>query len=163
MMLGYEAQVEINGERLMSMTELYGDGRDPSHDHHLAAGDLLTSVLLPPPTADERAAYFRSISRARAEWALVEAGVRLVVDGDNQITLARVVVGGVANVPLRLPQVEEALIGRSATTTTFEQAAQLAAANASPLPQTGYKVPLLSGTVLETVDRAYRRVWSGKG
>jgi xanthine dehydrogenase YagS FAD-binding subunit len=163
MLLAYEAQVEINDERMMSVPELYGDGRNPAHDHQLSPSDLLTTVLLPSPTADERASYFRSISRARAEWALVEAGVRLVVADDNQITMARVVAGGVANVPLRLPQVEEALIGRPATEATFEQAAQLASEGAAPLPQTGYKVPLLYGTVLETIDRAYKRVWGGEG
>jgi xanthine dehydrogenase YagS FAD-binding subunit len=163
MLLAYEAQVEINEERMMSVPELYGDGRNPAHDHQLSPSDLLTTVLLPSPTADERASYFRSISRARAEWALVEAGVRLVVADDNQITMARVVAGGVANVPLRLPQVEEALIGRPATEATFEQAAQLASEGAAPLPQTGYKVPLLYGTVLETIDRAYKRVWGGEG
>jgi xanthine dehydrogenase YagS FAD-binding subunit len=86
-----------------------------------------------------------------------------MVDGDDQITLARVVAGGVANVPLRLIQVEEALVGRSATMATFEQAAKLATEGATPLPQTGYKVPLLYGTVLETIDRAYKRVWGGEG
>ena len=162
-LLGYEAQVEINGKYLMTMPELYGDGSDPSHDHRLQPGDLLTSILLLPPVPDERAAYFRSISRARAEWPLVEAGVRLVVDADDQIEMARVVVGGVANVPLRLPRVEEALIGQPATEATFAQAAGLAAEGVTPLPQTGYKVPLLYGTVLETIERAYKRMWDGEG
>ncbi len=163
MTLTYEAQVVLNGERSLSMAELYGDGRHPNHDHTLLPNELLTHVLLPPPVADERAAYFRSISRAWAEWPLVEAGVRFLLDEAETITMARVAVGGVANIPLRLPQVEAALVGQPATTATFAQAANVATANSSPLPQTGYKVPLLYGTVLETLERAYRGVWGGEG
>lgn len=54
--------------------------------------------------------------------------------------------------------VEEALIGQPATEATFAQAAALATEGVTPLPQTGYKVLLLYGTVLETIVRAYKRV-----
>jgi len=163
MLLAYEAQVEIDGERMMSVADLYGDGSDPTHDHTLEPGELLTRIVLPPPVADERAAYFRSISRARAEWPLVEAGVRLVVAEDETITMARIAVGGVANIPLRLPQAEAALVGQLATEATFVQAAEAATNGTSPLPQTGYKVPLLYGTVLTTLERAHQRLWGGEG
>lgn len=166
-LMAYEAKVEVqgaDGTRSMSMATLYGDGRDGTRDHMLASGELLTHIVLPPPLAAERASYFRAISRARAEWALVEACVRLVVDeASNKITAAFVAVGGVAPVPRRLPQVEAALVDKAATAVTFANAAQLAADGAKPLPQTGYKVPLLVGTVQETIQRAYDRVWGGEG
>ncbi|MCA9981138.1 MAG: FAD binding domain-containing protein [Anaerolineales bacterium] len=166
-LMAYEAVVTVQGaegKRQMRMADLYGDGRDGTRDHLLAPGELLTEIVLPPPLADERASYFRSISRARAEWALVEACVRLVVDEEtNVITAVFVAVGGVAPVPLRLPQVEAALLGKAATPTTFASAAKLAADGASPLSQTKYKVPLLVGTVQETIQRAYDRVWGGEG
>lgn len=162
-LMGYDAQLEINGSDMRSIFDVYGDGKDPSRDHRLKAGELLTHVILPTPIADERAGYFRSISRARAEWALVEAGVRLVVDESNMITYANVVIGGVAPIPLVLPKVNEALVGRPATQATFENAAQIASEGANPLPMTGYKVKLIYGTVLETLDRAYNRVWGGEG
>ena len=166
-LMAYDAEVEVQGAggtRQMRVADLYGDGRDGTRDHQLAPGELLTKIILPPPLADERASYFRSISRARAEWALVEVCVRLVVDETkNVITAVFVAVGGVAPVPLRLPQVEAALLGKAATPTTFASAAKLAADGASPLPQTKYKVPLLVGTVQETIERAYNRVWGGEG
>ena len=107
---------------------------------------------MPPPLEGERAAYFRATSRALAEWPLVEAVVRVVVDGGT-IEFARVAVGGVAPVPLRLEPVEEALTGRPASTEVFDQAASLAASGATPLPVTGYKVDLLRGTLCETLHR----------
>lgn len=162
-LMNYDAQVEINGAELRSIHAVYGDGKDPAVTHTLKQGEILTSVVLPRPVAGERAGYFRSISRAMAEWALVEASVRMVVDDDNTITFARVAIGGVAHIPLTLPAVNRALEGQPATEAVFAAAARAAIEGVSPLPQTGYKVPLVYGTVLETLNRAYNRVWSGEG
>ena len=59
-----------------------------------------------------------------------------------------------ANIPLRLTNVEKALIGRPATQASLEAAAAQAVAEANPLPQTHWKLDLLTGTVLETLERA---------
>lgn len=152
-LMAYEATVTINAERQIPISDLYGDGSDPTRDHLLAPDEVLTHVHLPAPVANERAAYFRAITRAEAEWPLVECIVRLVVEGET-IRFARVAVGGVANIPLCLSHVEAALLGQPATTETFERAAALASEGATPLPRTGYKVGLLRGTVLETLGRA---------
>ncbi len=152
-LLAYEAEVAINGQTWRPITAVYGDGTDPTRDHLLAPGELLTAVRLPPPVAHEGAAYFRAISRARAEWPLVEVVARLVVTA-GIIHFARVGMGGVANIPLRLPAVEVALIGQPATAVTFAAAAETAAAGAHPLPMTQYKEKLIYGTVYETLQRA---------
>jgi xanthine dehydrogenase YagS FAD-binding subunit len=162
-LMNYDAQVEINGAEIRSINDAYGDGKDPAATHTLKNGEILTNVILPKPVSDERAGYFRTISRARAEWALVEVSVRMVVDDRNTITMARVAIGGVAHIPMVLPAVSQALEGQPATEATFEAAAKLAIKGVSPLPQTGYKVPLIYGTVLETLSRAYNRVWGGEG
>ena len=162
-LMNYDAQVEINGTEIRSINDVYGAGNDPSITHTLKPSEILTNVILPKPVSDERAGYFRAISRARAEWALVEASVRLVVDDNNTITMAWVAIGGVAHIPMRLPAVNQALQGQPATEATFETAAKRATEGVSPLPQTGYKVPLIYGTVLETLNRAYNRIWAGEG
>ncbi|NJL06378.1 MAG: molybdopterin dehydrogenase [Chloroflexaceae bacterium] len=162
-LMNYAAQVEINGERTMTMQELYGGGTDGTREHTLAPSDVLTQIILPAAVNAERAGYFRSISRARAEWALVEVSARLVVDDNDQITFARVAVGGVAPVPMLLPTVNDYLVGKPATDESFAVAAELATAGANPLPQTGYKVKLIYGTVFDTLQRAYNRIWSGEG
>lgn len=154
-LLAYEARFEVHGKPSRSVSDLYGDGKDPRHDHRLREGELLTGVSLPKPVEGEHAAYFRAISRAYSEWPLVECVARLVIEG-GEIRLARVAVGGVANIPLRLPKVEEALVGNPVNAWTFERAARAATEGASPLPMTGYKVSLLRGTVLETLERALR-------
>jgi xanthine dehydrogenase YagS FAD-binding subunit len=150
-LLAYGAEVEIAGEGRRPVAALYGsDGR---RDHQLSAHEILAEVLMPPPLDRECGAYFRATSRALAEWPLVEAVVRLVVTG-QRIEFARVAVGGVAPIPLRREEVEEALTGRPASAEVVDQAATLAASGATPLPMTRYKLELLTGTVRETLDRA---------
>ncbi|MCB0071664.1 MAG: FAD binding domain-containing protein [Caldilineaceae bacterium] len=152
-LLAYAAEVEVFEQGRRPLADLFGDGSDPTRDHLLAPGELLTRIILPPPVAGERTAYFRAMARFEAEWPIVECMVRLVVDGET-ITAAGVGVGGVAAVPMRLPNVEAALVGRPATQATLEQAARIAAEHANPLPQTVHKVDFLIGTVLETLERA---------
>ncbi|MER6177623.1 FAD binding domain-containing protein [Streptosporangium sp. NPDC001681] len=129
--------------------DLYGDGSDPTRDHLLGPGEILLSVVLPPSVPGERAAYHRAIGRSEAEWPLVEAAARLVMDG-GRITFARVAAGGVARVPVRLPEVEEALLAGE----PLDRAAGLATARCTPAARNRYKLALLSGTVLEVLERA---------
>jgi xanthine dehydrogenase YagS FAD-binding subunit len=164
-LLAYEARVLLRQAQAahatphagLTMVDVYGNGSDARRDHQLAAGDLLTHVVLPPPVANERGAYFRAISRARAEWPLVECVVRLVVDEQNIIRFARVAIGAVANIPLRLPQVEAILVEQLADANTFKRAATVATHDAKPLPMTGYKVELVRATLWETLERAVPR------
>jgi xanthine dehydrogenase YagS FAD-binding subunit len=152
-LLTYGASVEVSGATgARSVAALFGDGTDPTRDHTLGTGELLTAVRLPPPEPNERGGYFRAISRAWAEWPLVEVAVRLVLV-EQRITLARVAIGGVANIPLSLPAVD-ALLEGSIGDEAFERAGQAAAQRAQPLPGNGYKIDMISGAVVETLTRA---------
>ena len=136
-----------------AVAALYGDGSDPARTHRLESDRLLTWVTLGPPVAGERAAWARTSARAHAEWPLVEAVVRMVLREDR-IAQARVVLGGVANTPIRAPGVEAALVGQPLTHEVLDSAAARASEGASPLPSTAYKVGLLAPTVLDALHRA---------
>jgi xanthine dehydrogenase YagS FAD-binding subunit len=151
-LLAYEATVTTD-RRELGVAELFGDGRDGRRDHQLDPGELLTAVHLPEPRADERGAYHRATSRRYAEWPLVEATARVVLDGE-QITFAAIAVGAVAPVPLRLPGVEELLIGARLTADLLDNAGARAVGTAVGLPQTTYKRALLAATVTEVLERA---------
>lgn len=155
-LLAHDAKVTLAGGTTISVAELYGDGKDPRREHTLEPGTLVTGVVVPRPLAGERSAYFRAIARARAEWPLVESLVRIAVEKDT-ITHAAVAVGAVAPIPMRLPLVEAALVGKPADASTLQAAAAKAREGAKPLPMTGYKVDLLEATVLETLERALAR------
>lgn len=152
-LLTYDAQIEVTERGHMTIAELYGDGSDPTRDHTLNPGELITHIHLPRAADDERASYYRLMSRQWAEWPLVEVIVRLLMDGPT-IREAKIGVGGVANIPLRLTDVEQSLGGKQAEPDALQAAADLSVAKANPLPQTGYKLEMVRGAVLHTLETA---------
>lgn len=152
-LLAYEARVEVHDAGTHHIADLYGDGSDPTRDHLLDPHQVLTAVVLPAPLPSERAAYNRAISRAKAEWPLVEAVARATVSG-GIVTAVAVAAGGIAHTPLRLPEVEEALLGREAIPENLLTAATSATRRCTPLPGTRYKVELLRDTVLDVLEQA---------
>lgn len=151
-LLAYNASIRTT-EREMPIADLYGDGLVHDRDHLLNENEILTHVILPPAIINEKTAYFRSISRFEAEWPIVECSVRLVV-ADGVITDAGVGVGGVSQIPLRLSNVEAALLGKPAIGTTLETAARVSVENTNPLPQSAWKVEVMVNTILHTLEMA---------
>jgi len=153
-LLAHDALVWVQGrEAPLTIDELYGVAGRPDIHHTLAEGEVLTEVVLPAPFEGERAAYFRTIHRSRAEWPIVECSVRLDVVGGS-IRAAAVAVGAVANSPMRLPRVEQDLAGQAATADTVAAAAAKATEGATPMPQTAWKVDVLRTTVQATLEQA---------
>jgi xanthine dehydrogenase YagS FAD-binding subunit len=147
-LLAYEATATTSLREQLPIAELLGDGSDGRVDNALKPGEVIRSIELPPPLAGERARYKRAISRTHAEWPLVELIVRAVVTGGS-FQLLGIAAGGVAPVPLRLRAAEAAAQGAPATMATVSQAAERSVEGADPLPQTGYKLDLLRGLVLD--------------
>ena len=65
---------------------------------------------------------------------------------------ARVVLGGVAPIPWRLPEVEKQLTGKRITPDVAASAGEAAVAGARPLAKNGYKVPLTRNMVRRTLE-----------
>ncbi len=151
-LVAYGATGDVHPHGHRPIADLY-DAVDPYREHTLEPFDVLTAVVLPAPLENERGGYARATSRLLAEWPLVEAACRLVIE-DQRIAMARVAVGGVAPVPLRLPLVEDALVGTVPDPESLAFASRLASRGTKPAPQAGFKVRLLEGTVLEALERA---------
>ncbi|MEM7091670.1 MAG: FAD binding domain-containing protein [Actinomycetota bacterium] len=136
----------------MTVEELLGDGTDPTRDNLLGPTDVIRAIRLAPPWPGERGAYFRSISRFEAEWPLVECVVRATLE-DGVVARIAIGLGGVATVPLRMHSAEAVLAGDTLSDDAIASAAATCVERANPLPETGYKVELISATVTETLER----------
>ena len=155
-LLAYEATIiETDRRDGLSVGDLLGDGSDGSRDHALQQGEMIRRIVLPAPVAGERAFYKRAISRAYAEWPLVEVCARAVVT-DGRFRFVRLAAGGIAPRPLRLMASEALLLGAEANEETMLEAARRATTDASPLPMTGYKLDLLIGVVNDLLERLAR-------
>ena len=150
-LLAYDAGV-ITNQRTLTIEQLFGDGSNGAADNALQSGEMIKSIVLPPPVTGERALYKRAISRTYAEWPLVEVCARAVV-ANGTFQFVRLGAGGVAPVPLRLAASEAALQGKPANAATIAEAAMQATSGAKPLPMTGYKLDLLQGVVRDLLER----------
>lgn len=152
-LLIYDAEVKINETTLLPVASLWGDGSDPTRNHTLHPNELITSIHLPPAKHRERGGYIRAISRFEAEWPLAEAAVRVVTSPTDEVIEIGIAVGGVANTPLRLHELERSLIGKKLSTQVISETAQLATQLCSPLPDTGYKVSLLKSVIVDALHQ----------
>jgi xanthine dehydrogenase YagS FAD-binding subunit len=84
----------------------------------------------------------------REAWthAVVSAAIVLEMDGDI-CKDARIVLGGVAPIPWRVPPAERLLAGQRITAELAQKAANLALNGANPLAKNAYKIPLMKSIV----------------
>lgn len=151
-LLAHDATITTDRRSGLTIADLLGDGSLAHADHTLAAVEMIRSIALPAPLADERASYKRAISRTYAEWPLVELCARVVI-ADGKFQFIRLAAGGIAPVPLRLTAAESALTGKAANTATIAEAAKAATSGAKPLPMTAYKLDLLQGLVRDVLEQ----------
>ena len=154
-LLAYDAEVACEPGGGMAIAGLFGDGSDPSRDNCLSGGQVLTGVRLGVPVAGERAGYHRVIGRQLAEWPLVEAVVRLVIE-NGRIAFARVALGGIATVPIRAVDVEQALVGCEADPAAIRGVAAGAIRPARTLEATRYKLDLIPVAIADAAALALR-------
>ena len=84
--------------------------------------------------------------------------VAVVLEMDKDVCRnARVVLGGVAPIPWRLPEVERLLTGQQVTESLAARAGETAVSGARPLTKNGYKIPLTKGVVRRTILELARR------
>ena len=87
----------------------------------------------------------------REAWTHAVVSAAVVLDMDKDVCRsARIVLGGVAPIPWRVPEAERLLTGQRVTPELTAKVAEAAVAGANPLPKNKYKVPLTR----EIVQRA---------
>ena len=149
-----DAAVEIrggDGVRNVPINEFYLlPGETPEHETVLAPGEIITAILVPPPSVGERSHYLKLRDRASFEFALVSAAVAVTVD-DGRIRSARIAVGGVGTKPWRLSNVEAALVNIPLSREALAQAAAHAAEGARPTRENAFKVPLMQRAVVRAL------------
>ena len=150
-LLAYDAKIVTARRADLTIAQLLGDGSNAATDNALEPGETIKAVELPLPMAGERAVYKRAISRAYAEWPLVELVARAVIH-NGAFQFLRLSAGGVAPVPVRLAGAEAAADGEAANSATIARAAARSIEGAKPLPMTAYKLDLLKGLVQDLME-----------
>lgn len=110
-------------------------------EHRLAPDELLTAIQVPAQPADAAGVYLKAMDRRAWAFALVGAACQ-IAQRAGHVDHVRLVLGGVANVPLRVGAAEELLVGQQLTPALAATVAERAVAAAQPLAHNGYKVAL---------------------
>lgn len=95
----------------------------------LADDELVTEVRFPAPGAHSAITEY---ARRHGDFAIVAAAVSFDLDADGRCQDPRIALGGVASVPLRVPDAAAALAGRAPDATAITQAATAAAEAIDP-------------------------------
>jgi len=141
----------VSGERILPAADFFAlPQQNPARENVLAVDEALAEIQVPAPRMGTRSTYHKIMDREAWTHAVVSAAV--VLEMDRQICRsARVVLGGVAPIPWRLPQVEEMLKGQRINEALAAKAAETALEGAKPLAKNGYKIPLTKGVVRRTL------------
>ena len=116
-----------NGARDIPIDEFFvGPGKTV-----LEQVELITSFTL--PKQEGAAAYHKHAIRGDTDISIVGVGVRIALDENGVVTMARVSLGGVAPRSIRVKNVEELLVGTKLTDEDIEKAAELARDSITPI------------------------------
>jgi len=119
---------------------------DERVEYRLQPGEVVSEIRVPAQPAGASGAYVKVMDRQAWAFALVSVAAQLSMR-DGAIAWARLVLGGVANVPWRVPSVEALLAGQRLTPALAAQAAERALEGAHPLAHNGYKVPMARAAI----------------
>ena len=134
-LVALEAKIKTT-ERELSAEEFCCSGLKLSDV--LKKGEIVTGIEI--PVLDGAVMHYDKFRLRKAvDWAVVSLASAFAVNG-GKVSAARIVLGGVAPIPLRMREVEGFLTGRSLDEKTAEAAADLAVKECLPMWNNNYKV-----------------------
>ena len=151
-LVALDATVRIvgpRGERTASVVELLQPPAEERRQMHLLAADeLIVEIMVPVPSG--RSVYLKAMDRAAWAYALASVAVSARVEG-GRMKDVRIVLGGVANVPVRATEAESIVEGNALDTDLARRSGTAALQGAVALEQNGYKLPLVRNLVAQAL------------
>ncbi len=130
-------------------------------DRALAAGELVTGVVISNECAERAGAYTR-FARTSFDAAILDLAVALDMQ-DGAIRFARVALGGSGTPPRRFPEVESALVGQDpASSKILAEAGGLLAAQAAPVGDFRASAAYLERIIPVLLERTIRDALGGE-
>lgn len=131
LLLALDAQLRIagpKGQRTIPLAQFFTSYRQTT----LAPGEVIVSILVPKPFP-QHLRFFKVAKRRMDDISTVAAAFAIDVDAGDRIKRARLAYGGVAPVPLRALQAEEALVGRAWDETAIQRAQEILERTLKPI------------------------------
>jgi xanthine dehydrogenase YagS FAD-binding subunit len=138
-----------SGERTLAAADFFTlPTVNAARENALRDDEVLASVEF--PESHTRSTYYKVLDREA--WTHAVVSTAIVLDLDNDVCRsARIVLGGVAPIPWRVPEAERLLTSQRITPDLVAKVAEAAVSGANPLAKNRYKVPLTRETVRRTL------------
>jgi xanthine dehydrogenase YagS FAD-binding subunit len=119
----------------------------------LGTADIVTEIQVPHAKTGSKGFYYKARERQAWDHAIVSVAT-VVQSAGGAVRDARVVLGGVAPIPWRLPEVERMLTGQRITEELAAKAGEASVSGARALAKNAYKIPLTRGVVRRAILEA---------
>jgi len=116
--------------------------------------EIITEIFVPASALATRSTYLKFKERESLDFALASVAAAVQLAPDKTVRTARIVLGGVAPIPWRVPDAENFLAGKALNSEVLGEAAKIALAQAKPLEKNAYKVPLTQTLVRRALAKA---------
>ena len=116
--------------------------------------EIITEIYVPSSPLATRSTYLKFKERESLDFALASVAAAVQLAPNKTVKAARIVLGGVAPIPWRVPDAENYLTGKSLNAEVLAEAGKIALAQAKPLEKNEYKVPLTQTLVRRAVAKA---------
>lgn len=159
MLLALGASVTVNGsagKRVIPLDKFFTLPSEGNirRENVLKNDDIITEIRVPVSPLAARSTYLKFKERESLDFALASAAVAVQIAPNKTVKDARIVLGGVAPIPWRVPAAEKFLTGKNLTRDVLAEAGKIALADAEPLEKNAYKVPLAQTLVRRALAKA---------
>ncbi|MGD9344968.1 MAG: xanthine dehydrogenase family protein subunit M [Candidatus Aminicenantes bacterium] len=140
-----------DGDKNIPLEEFYTLPRENVRKENiLKPNEILKEVDIPPAEKGAKSTYLKLKERGTWDFAVVSAAISGTIAG-NTFSDISIVMGGVAPIPWRLKNAEQALLGKSVTEDLVKRIATDAFKDARPLAENAYKQELAATVVTHAV------------
>ena len=156
-LIAYDAKLRISGPKQTRDVPLEKffviPQSDLDREYDLKPNEIVTGVLLPPPSAGSKSATYEVREREALDYPLATASVVINLRR-NRVRSARVVMGHVAPVPWPSGEAEKALRRKKITEEVAKAAGDASVKQAKSLGRNGYKIQLARVAVKRAILQA---------
>ena len=159
MLLALGASVNVvgaSGKRVIPLDKFFTLPSEGNirRENVLKNDEIITEIVVPSSAVAAHSTYLKFKERESLDFALASAAVAVQLAANRTVRDARIVLGGVAPIPWRVPAAEKFVTGKSLTPDVLAETAKIALADARPLEKNAYKVPLAQTLVRRALAKA---------
>jgi xanthine dehydrogenase YagS FAD-binding subunit len=158
MLLALSARVTVvgaEGKRVIPLDKFFTLPSEGNirRENVLKNDDIITEVFVPASSLTEKSTYLKFKERESLDFAMASVAAAVQFDSGKKVKDVRLVLGGVAPIPWRVPAAEKFLIGKTLSPDVLGEAGKIALSEAKPLEKNAYKVPLTQTLVRRALTK----------